>query len=216
MSPEVQARIFEPFFTTKPFGQGTGLGLAAAYGIMKQNHGYITLASAPGQGAVFTLYLPILANAVETARTVTPPEAGGGLRHSGATILVVEDEAAVLATATRSLERDGYRVLQACDGASALEVVARHGPPHLVVTDLLMPEVGGVELARRLRERWPALPILFMSGYSAEDLRRQGALGLESVTLQKPFTPDALVGRVAAALSLSGLDRPSGTGPVTE
>ena len=202
MDAMTKARIFEPFFTTKPVGQGTGLGLAAAYGIMKQNGGYITLASAPGQGAVFTLYLPVLAHVGETERTVDSPESGRDLPHAGATILVVEDEAGVLAIATRSLEHDGFRVLQASDGASALEVVARHGPPHLVLTDLLMPEIGGAELARRLRERWPALPILFMSGYSAEDLRRQGAIGLEAVTIQKPFTPDGLVGRVAAALSL--------------
>jgi PAS domain S-box-containing protein len=201
MDAVTKAHIFEPFFTTKPVGQGTGLGLAAAYGIMKQNHGYITIASAPGQGAVFTLYLPTLGHVAETERTVPPPEAGRSLPHGGATILVVEDEAAVLAIATRSLERDGFRVLQAFDGASALEVVARHGPPHLVLTDLLLPDIGGAELARRLRERWPALPILFMSGYSAEDLRRQGAMGLEAVTIQKPFTPDGLVGNVAAALS---------------
>ncbi len=208
MDTATQERVFEPFFTTKPVGQGTGLGLAAADGIMKQNDGYITVASAPGRGATFTLYLPVLSDAdvVERRREprgdLLPPS--GDIAQPGAIILLVEDEPAVRAVAARGLERGGFRVLQASGGAAALELMEGHEPPDLVLTDLMMPGVGGAELARRLRERWPALPILFMSGYSVEDLRRQGAIGLERVMLQKPFTPETLVRSVAAALSLAG------------
>jgi two-component system cell cycle sensor histidine kinase/response regulator CckA len=200
MDAATEAHIFEPFFTTKPAGQGTGLGLAAAYGIMEQNKGYIAVASAAGQGATFTLYLPVLSDTDVVERRRVPRSSGGAAAQTGATILLVEDEPAVREIATRSLERGGFRVLQASDGAAALEVVDQHGQPDLLLTDLLMPGLGGAELARRLRERWPGLPVLFMSGYSVEDLRRQGATGVERVTIQKPFTPDALVRSVSDAL----------------
>jgi two-component system cell cycle sensor histidine kinase/response regulator CckA len=213
MDAATQARVFEPFFTTKPLGQGTGLGLAAADGIMKQNNGYITVASAPGQGATFTLYLPALSAADVVERRADPRggdprPAGNHAPLAGATVLLAEDEPAVRAIAMRSLQRGGFRVLQASDGAAALELMEQHGQPDLVLTDLMMPGIGGAELARRLRERWPALPILFMSGYSVEDLRRQGAVGSERV-IQKPFTPDALVRSVAAALSRTNRGLPA-------
>jgi two-component system cell cycle sensor histidine kinase/response regulator CckA len=205
MDAATQMRAFEPFFTTKPVGQGTGLGLAAADGIMKQNGGYITVASAPGRGATFTLYLPVLSDAdvVERRRELRGelPPPSGDAAQAGKIVLLVEDEPAVRAVAARSLERGGFRVLQASGGAAALELMDRHGPPDLVLTDLMMPGMGGTELARRLRERWPALQVLFMSGYSVEDLRRQGAVGSERVTIQKPFTPDRLVKSVADALA---------------
>jgi two-component system cell cycle sensor histidine kinase/response regulator CckA len=214
MDPATQARIFEPFFTTKPFGQGTGLGLAAAAGLMRQNNGYITVASEPGKGAAFTLYLPVLFGgaAADVDRRgkpredlrAPPPSLGGDSAQTRAIVLLVEDEPAVRAIATRSLERAGYRVLQASDGAAALGLMDWHGQPDLVLTDLMMPGIGGTELGRRLRKRWPALPILFMSGYSVEDLRVQGVTDLGGLMLQKPFTPDALVGSVAAALSGAG------------
>jgi CheY-like chemotaxis protein len=214
MDPATQARIFEPFFTTKPFGQGTGLGLAAAAGLMRQNNGYITVASEPGKGAAFTLYLPVLFGgaAADVDRRgkpredlrAPPPSLGGDSAQTRAIVLLVEDEPAVRAIATRSLERAGYRVLQASDGAAALGLMDWHGQPDLVLTDLMMPGIGGTELGRRLRQRWPALPILFMSGYSVEDLRVQGVTDLGGLMLQKPFTPDALVRSVAAALSGTG------------
>ena len=203
MDAATQAKIFEPFFTTKPIGQGTGLGLAAAHGILKQNNGYITVASAPGQGATFTVYLPVHLVADTVKLRGEPPRAGADPTEAGATVLVVDDEPAVRAVAARSLEHGGFRVLQASDGANALELVDRHGPPQLVLTDLMMPGMGGAELARRLKERWPALPILFMSGYSAEDLHRQGAIGSDGEVIQKPFTPTGLVESVSAALSLA-------------
>jgi two-component system, cell cycle sensor histidine kinase and response regulator CckA len=202
MDAPTEARIFEPFFTTKPVGQGTGLGLAAVYGILRQNQGYITVENRPGHGVAFTLYLPLAPAAVVVVEQPDPgqPAIVPDL-ESGATILLVEDEEAVRAIATRSLELGGFRVLQAADGVSALEAIGRHGPPQLVLTDLMMPGMGGAELGRRLRERWPALPILFMSGYSAEDLHRQGAVESGKVTVQKPFTPDGLIRSVAAALA---------------
>jgi PAS domain S-box-containing protein len=210
MDAATQAQIFEPFFTTKPVGQGTGLGLAAAHGIVTQSSGYIAVASAPGQGAAFTVYLPVEPVGAMVERRAEPPRVGADVAQAGATVLVVDDEPAVRAIAARSLEHGGFHVLQAPDGADALELVNRHGPPHLVLTDLMMPGIGGAELARRLRERWPDLPILFMSGYSAEDLRRQGAIGSEGELIQKPFMPDGLVGSVAAALSRAVVDRPAG------
>jgi two-component system cell cycle sensor histidine kinase/response regulator CckA len=169
MDTATQARAFEPFFTTKPVGKGTGLGLAAADGIMKQNDGYISVVSAPGRGATFTLYLPILSNAAVVERRREPrgelPPLGGEAAQPGAIILLVEDEPAVRAVAARSLELGGFRVLQASGGAAALELMDGQEQPDLLLTDMMMPGIGGAELARRLRERWPELPILFMSGY---------------------------------------------------
>jgi CheY-like chemotaxis protein len=212
MDTATLTHVFEPFFTTKPVGKGTGLGLAAVDGIMKQNEGYITVASAPGLGATFTLYLPVLSDVDVVERRGQPrgeaPHPGPDAAQAGAVVLLVEDEPAVRAIAARSLERSGYRVLQASGGTAALELVHRHGKPDLVLTDLMMPGIGGAELARRLKERWPALPILLMSGYSVEDLLRQGALGSDRTIIQKPFTPDSLVGSVAAALSLAATGQP--------
>jgi PAS domain S-box-containing protein len=200
MDPVTQARIFEPFFTTKPAGEGTGLGLAAAYGIMEQNKGYIAVASAPGQGTTFRLYLPLSPDDAVSERTEEPPSLDAAGTQAGMTVLVVEDEPAVRAIVVRSLERGGFRVLQASDAAVALQVADREGRPDLVLTDLMMPGIGGGELARRLKARWPGLPVLFMSGYSEEDLRRQGLVDPEGVIIQKPFKPNSLLRSVHAAM----------------
>jgi two-component system cell cycle sensor histidine kinase/response regulator CckA len=201
MEAATQARIFEPFFTTKPLGEGTGLGLAAVYGIMEQNKGYIAVASAPGQGTTFWLYLPLSPDDARSERIEDPPPLAAASTPAGMTVLVVEDESAVRAVVVRSLERGGFRVLQASDAAVALQVTDREGRPDLVLTDLMMPGIGGAELARRLKGRWPDLPVMFMSGYSAEDLRRQGAVAPDGVTIQKPFKPDTLLRSVNAALA---------------
>ena len=201
MDAATQARIFEPFFTTKPAGEGTGLGLAAAYGVMEQNKGYIVVASAPGRGTTFSLYLPLSPDATGSEGIEEPPPSTAGT-PAGVTVLVVEDEPAVRAVVVRSLEGGGFHVLQASDGAMALQVIEREGRPDLVLSDLMMPGIGGTELARRLKARWPDLPILYMSGYSAEDLRRQGAAGPEGVTIiQKPLRPVSLLRSVNAALA---------------
>ena len=200
MDAETQSRLFEPFYTTKAAGHGTGLGLAAVYGILRQNNGYITVESELGTGSRFRLYLPL---AAETPTLAAPAPGSTAVRRAqpGLTILLVEDEPAVRAIAARSLEFGGFRVIQAGDGAAALEAVARNGPPSLVLTDLMMPGIGGAELAHRLRKLWPDLPILFMSGYSTEDLHARGIAGAADVTIQKPFTLDGLIASVAGALA---------------
>jgi PAS domain S-box-containing protein len=203
MDAATQAQMFEPFFTTKPVGEGTGLGLAAAYGIMEQNKGYIALTSAPGQGTTFRLYLPLSPADALPERIENPPPLPPAGTPAGVTVLVVEDEPAVRAVVVRSLERGGFRVLQASDAAAALQVADREGCPDLVLTDLMMPGIGGAELARRLKARWPDLPVMFMSGYSAEDLRRQGAVDPEGVIIQKPFKPDSLLRSVNLVLATS-------------
>ena len=200
MDDAIQSHIFEPFFTTKPVGQGTGLGLAAAHGTLQQNGGHITVASAPGQGATFTVYLPAIPAEDMVERRGESPPLSLSTAQPGASVLVVDDEPAVRAIATRILERGGLRVLQAAGGADAIELIERHGPPELVLTDLMMPGMGGAELARRIKERWPALPVIFMSGYSAEELHRRGAFDAEEDLIQKPFTPGGLVAVVGAAL----------------
>ena len=210
MDPATLERAFEPFFTTKPLGQGTGLGLAAAEGIMKQNDGGITVATQLGTGTTFTLHLPLYAGNELRERRNDPPQPAVNEGEERATILLVEDEAAVRAVALQSLERAGFRVLEASEGAAALALMDRHGPPDLLLTDLMMPGVGGADLARRARARWPKLPVLFMSGYSVEDLRRHTAVDFEGVLIQKPFTPDTLARRVAGALQRRKLDRQSG------
>jgi len=209
MDAVTQSQIFEPFFTTKPVGEGTGLGLAATQGVLTQNNGYISAASAPGEGATFTVYLPIFADTEHGERRREPRLAAADTTLAGATVLVVDDEAAVRAVATRMLERRGFRVLQASGGAEALALVDRDGPPRVVLTDLMMPGIDGLTLARRLRLRWPALPIVFMSGYSAEELRHRRVFDAEGGLIQKPFTPGALVKSVSAALAQAGAWRQS-------
>lgn len=203
MTPDTQARLFEPFFTTKPIGQGTGLGLAAVHGILRQNDAHVTVESEPGRGTRFRLYLPLAPDGALAAQQESqrPPSVQVQAVPPGATILVVEDESAVRMIAVRSLASGGFRAVAASDGAAALEIVARDGPPSLVLTDLMMPGIGGAELARRLRVQWPALPILFMSGYSTEGLQAQGLTSAHDVAIQKPFTPEGLVRSVTAALA---------------
>jgi CheY-like chemotaxis protein len=201
MDDGLQAKIFEPFFSTKPVGRGTGLGLAAVFGIVAQNEGYITVASAPGRGATFTIFLPILPVADVAGQGEAQAGAGAALSPAGATLLVVDDEPAVRTSVARLLQRSGFQVLCAADGTEALDVVERHGAPQLVLTDLTMPGMHGGELARRLRTRWPELAIVFMSGHSAEELTGSEAAGFEAALLQKPFAAAELVTCVNEALA---------------
>jgi CheY-like chemotaxis protein len=174
MDSQTQARIFEPFFTTKEPGKGTGLGLSTVYGIVQQSGGHVTVESAPGQGATFTVYLPrhdgpAAAFPARADRRTLP----GGLE----TLLLVEDEAAVCSSARRLLERYGYNVLEARHGADALRLVEEGGPEvHLVLTDLVMPEMGGRELVERLRARRPTLKVLYMSGYTEKAITTDGVM----------------------------------------
>lgn len=203
IDPAIQARIFAPFFTTKPLGQGTGLGLSAVQGILVQHQGYITVASVRGLGTTFTVFLPLLPvpappQQERTRRPTDPTMAGDGV-----TVLVVDDEPAVLSVVARCLAQEGFHVLKARDGGDALTAIDTHGPPDLVLTDLMMPGIDGAALARRVKERWPDLPVIFMSGFSAEELQRRGALGSPGVLIQKPFTPDELMAAVGASLRRS-------------
>jgi PAS domain S-box-containing protein len=195
MDRDTLDRIFEPFFTTKEVGKGTGLGLAAVYGIVKQADGYVFADSVPGRGTTFRVFLPVTAE----------EEAHGG-RLSGATrgsetLLVVEDQHEVRVTAARTLEEEGYRVLQAADGEEALDVLARRGRDvRLVLSDLAMPSVDGRTMGDRLRDARPGLPVLFMSGYPEDDVRRRGMLEDGRPFIQKPFAPRDLARKVREVL----------------
>jgi len=200
MDAETLARVFEPFFTTKAVGRGSGLGLSVLGGIMEQSNGYVVVASAPGRGTTFTLYFPILAGEAapdrEGPRTPrTPGPAAGG------TILVVDDEPAIRALAAESLESNGFRVLLAANAAGALELMDGQAMPDLVLTDLKMAGTDGAALARQLRADRPDLPVLLMSGYSEEFLRRENLLEFEGVVIQKPFKPEHLVAAIVDALA---------------
>ncbi|MGH7580075.1 MAG: hybrid sensor histidine kinase/response regulator [Gemmatimonadales bacterium] len=187
IDPATQPSIFEPFFTTKERGRGLGLGLATVYGIVKQCEGHIDVESAPGRGTTVRVYLPM-------ARA----ESGGAppsLRTSGI-ILLVEDEEPVRLFAKAALEDQGYRVLEAGHGWEALMRLSEFdGAVSLVIADVMMPEMGGSELARRLAVERPGLPILFLSGYTDDEMTLRG-LGPPSAFVQKPFTPDVLARRV--------------------
>jgi two-component system, cell cycle sensor histidine kinase and response regulator CckA len=198
MEREIRERIFEPFFTTKPVGQGTGLGLSTVYGIVKQSGGYIWVYSEPGQGSVFKVYLP-------EAITGKPAEllpAQAQLPAAGTeTILVIEDEDIVRSLAGRGLRDHGYTVVEARNGAQGLQYVKRHpGTVDLVISDVVMPEIGGRELGQALAQLDPDLPVLYMSGYTGEDVVQRGLLDAGAPFQQKPFTPVTLATKVRAML----------------
>lgn len=186
MDTETLEKVFEPFFTTKEVGQGTGLGLATVYGIVKQNNGYINVYSEIGQGTTFKLYLPRhhgeVARTQEADMEIIP-------QGKGETILLVEDEASILMFARRILTGAGYNVLAANTPISALRIAEEHsGPIQLLVTDVVMPEMNGRELARRLQNSIPDLKCLFISGYTSNVIVHRGILDEGTQFLQKPFT----------------------------
>ena len=198
MTAEVQAHCFEPFFTTKEQGKGTGLGLSTVYGIVRQSGGHVTFRTELGKGTTFIVYLPRLATGTPIGM---PAIAGEVLPRGTETVLVVEDEAAVRALVKRLLERQGYRVLDARHGSDALLLCERHdGPVHLLLTDMVMPEMGGSELAERLQAVSPGLKALYMSGYSAGSSEHHEIIAPRSAFLPKPFTAEELVRRVRAAI----------------
>jgi PAS domain S-box-containing protein len=194
MDAPTRARAFEPFFTTKPPGEGAGLGLPMVHGFAAQSGGAALLDSAPGQGTQVTLYLPLATAEAPTAERPPPPLPAPG----GATVLVVEDEVNVRRSIVRILERQGIRVIEARHGADALLAFdAAGGAVDAVITDLVMPELGGVELVARLRERRPDLPVVVVSGYAGTGGKAiPGARHLE-----KPFEAAALVREVTEALA---------------
>ncbi|HEX6643375.1 MAG TPA: response regulator [Gemmatimonadales bacterium] len=204
MDPPTLRRIFEPFFTTKPVGRGTGLGLSTAYGIVKQSGGYIWAYSEPGEGSVFKVYLPLAASAGEG-----PPSAPARRARPGTEkILVVEDEPVVCELACRILREYGYTVVAAQSGAEALALLQQDGADvRLVVSDVVMPGMGGREFGARLGLLRPELPVLFMSGYTGKDVLERGLLEPGATLEQKPFTPDRLALRVREILDAAAAPR---------
>jgi PAS domain S-box-containing protein len=195
IDPATLPSIFEPFFTTKERGRGLGLGLATVYGIVKQCEGHIDVESAPGRGTSVRVYLP-MARAESGATGPGVPSA----TRSARIILLVEDEEPVRLFAKAALEEQGYRVLEAGHGWDALMRLSEFdGTINLVIADVMMPEMGGSELARRLAVERPGLPILFLSGYTDDEMTLRG-LGPPSAFVQKPFTPDVLARRVRELL----------------
>jgi len=207
MTTEVQARIFEPFFTTKGEGKGTGLGLSVVHGIITQSGGYIEVASHPGQGTTFRLYVP-------TADSVPPPAKAGhggdpGPGSGAETVLVVEDEDGIRRVVTRALATAGYRVLQARDGVQALEVARDHqGTIDLLLTDVVMPRMDGRTLAETLVAQRPKMRVLYTSGYTDDAVLRYGVQHAEVAFLTKPYTIQALRQRVRELLDTNDAKTP--------
>jgi PAS domain S-box-containing protein len=199
MLPDVQAHIFEPFFTTKGVGKGTGLGLSTIYGIVKQSAGHITVYSEVDVGTTFKIYLPCVDEnhppTASRAPFMTLPQGAG-------TVLLVEDNDVVRKIARQILQQYGYTVLEASHGDDALGICERHsGPIHLLLTDVIMPGINGRELAEQLRTRFPDIKVIFMSGYTDDAILRHGGLGANTILLEKPFTPEALMRKVHDLLS---------------
>ncbi len=199
MDEETLDRIFEPFFTTKQRGKGTGLGLATVYGIVKQSGGFIWAYSEPGRGSSFKIYLPRTFGAeAEESRSL---RIGDRPLGSGETVLLVEDEDSVRSTVRLGLEACGYSVLEARSPGEALLMAERHpGPVDLILTDVVMPMMGGRELVERLRKIRPDAAVLFMSGYTDNIIAHHGVLEPGVAFLQKPFTRDVLARKVREAL----------------
>jgi CheY-like chemotaxis protein len=202
MAPEAMAHLFEPFFTTKRAGKGMGLGLATVYGIVRQNGGMVAVESAPGRGTTVAVHLPLHVAKEEAApKAVTAKPSAPG--HE--TILLVEDERAILGMVLHLLQRKGYTVLAADSPQAALDIAAAHqGRIDLLLTDVVMPGINGRELAERLSPDRPGMKKLFMSGHTADILAQQGVLGMGVHFIQKPFTIKVLSDKVREALEADG------------
>jgi PAS domain S-box-containing protein len=197
MDAAIKARIFEPFFTTKEPGKGTGLGLATVLGIVKQSGGSIAVDSEPGQGTTFKVYLPRVDEAVDRTATATAPT----LARGSETILLVEDDDEVRALARETLDGNGYTVIPAAAPAEALRLAGRHaGRIHLLVTDVVLPQLSGRGLAERLTPDHRDLRVLYMSGYTDDAVVQHGVLKEGTAFLQKPFTPHTLLVKVREVL----------------
>jgi two-component system cell cycle sensor histidine kinase/response regulator CckA len=197
MDAETKARAFEPFFTTKEKGKGTGLGLSTVYGVVKQSGGYIDIYSSPGAGTSFKIYLP----RVQDAITAESPTGAATSFTGNETILLAEDETSLRKLTRNTLELCGYKVLEAKDGVDALEVSGRYnGPIDLLLTDMVMPGMGGRALAQELARRRPEVRLAYMSGYTGQTVGSQGPVDPGSVFLLKPFTKELLTRKIREAL----------------
>ena len=198
MDEETQARIFEPFFTTKMAGKGTGLGLATVHGIVKQSGGHLAVYSEPEKGTTFKIYLPVMQ---QPAAAQTAPGPLAAMPQGTETVLLVEDEDSVRALTRAVLTRCGYTVLEAADGEQALELALAHGelPIDLLVTDVVMPRLGGPELVNRFQSIRPGMRVLYVSGYTDDAVVHHGVMA-DAGFLQKPFTPAAFAQKVRNVL----------------
>ena len=206
MSPEILEHAIEPFFTTKDVGEGSGLGLSMVYGFVRQSGGYVTLASEAGKGTTVRMLFPVAeALAVQQEEKRAAAEVRGGT----GTILVVEDEERVRRVTVKSLAGVGYTVLEACNGQEALALIDEKAvAPDLLITDVVMPAMGGEKLAEKYRRRFPASKILFISGYLDEALQKNSILESGIELLQKPFMPEELAQRVQKLLSTPETAKP--------
>ena len=198
MDAETQSHLFEPFFTTKEKGKGTGLGLSTVYGIVKQNGGSIAVESRPEQGAMFNIYFPLVQQSAEDGagvKDITSPV------HGRETVLLVEDEPAVRGLVHETLRLHGYTVLEARHGIEALMTGAKHqGPIHLLLTDVVMPQMSGPEVAEKIQVIRPGIKVLYMSGYPDHPVFERGGISRETSFLPKPFTPNVLAKKVRDVL----------------
>jgi CheY-like chemotaxis protein len=196
MDAATRVRIFEPFFTTKGVGKGTGLGLATVYGIVRQSGGRIDVESEPRQGATFTIHLPVVDDAEEVAAIA----AGGNVPRGTETVLLVEDATSVRAVIRQILVRYGYEVLEAARGEAALTLARGHDAPiDVLLTDVVMPEMNGRDLAEQVTALQPGIKVLFASGYTDDAVTRHG-LGSGSAYIQKPFSPYGLARKLREVL----------------
>jgi signal transduction histidine kinase/CheY-like chemotaxis protein len=200
MAPDIAERAFEPFFTTKASGKGTGLGLSQVYGFVMQSGGHVTIASAVGQGTIVSLYLPRHRGAAEPESWSASADARLPLARDHEIVFVVDDEAQVLRLAVDALHELGYIVMQAATGSQALELLQAQPRVDLLLTDLLMPEMSGGDLSRRVRELRPEVKLLFMSGNPSEEMTAGGVAESDADILLKPFTLAQLAAQVRRAL----------------
>jgi len=197
MDEPTMARIFEPFFTTKSAGKGTGLGLSMVYGIVKQSSGYIWVTSEPGKGATFKMYFPRVNEEPDPmiAPMSDPPIVGGS-----ETILVVEDDPSLRELIVALLEESGYKVIEALDPKEAIEIARKKKRIHLLLTDVIMPDMGGGELAQQISQLRPDVKVLFMSGYSGDLIASHGILEAATNLVEKPFTKHTLLSKLRSVL----------------
>jgi anti-anti-sigma factor len=213
MDAATQARLFEPFFTTKGPGKGTGLGLSTVYGIVKQSGGNIWVYSEPGRGTTFKIYLPQVEEAADLDR-MRPDTNVARLPKASETVLLVEDEDGVRDLVGDILQENGYAVLEARDGGQAIQISESHpGPIHLLLTDVVMPQIGGRALAERLAPLRPEMKVLYMSGYTENAIVHHGVLDQGTAYVQKPFRAETLTQKVREVLDTAPCKREGSRDP---
>ncbi len=210
MDAKTREHIFEPFFTTKEPGKGTGLGLATVFGIIRQHGGFVSVDSAPNHGTTFRIYLPAVKNAADLARPRSKPEETA-FRGGKETLLVADDHEGIREMVRSALEGCGYRVLFAVNGEEAIRMFEEHAREiSLVVLDVVMPRIGGLEAAKRMRQIRPELPVIFTTGYSADHEALTKVIETGGAVVEKPFDPKKLARRVRELLDLSLVHSESG------